>query len=256
MSVIEGYKVGEIAARAAFTSDIILADGIDLTTAVSQQEFARRQMDTRKGMYIKYVPYQPHSVTGQAVVGGRYLFDTWDDALDYDDWTTNVFETGDPPQKFWSSNIFQKVDRWIWRVSGACQFFLPETHGFTRFQRWEYDGDNVEEELRGVYPSLREAAKARGAAGIWLFYQPDAKLIGILTIMKKPEVLTTKSLYEALEDLKAQPSFGSLIPSTLSPRSVFDNSALILAMWLPVSRSVGGANQDTPLAPVLPSVTT
>ncbi|KAM0282113.1 hypothetical protein ACHAQH_003153 [Verticillium albo-atrum] len=255
MSGIKGYEIGEIAAKAAFTTDIIMVDMVDLPTAVNGQELSRREMDVRKGMYIKYVPYQPHSVTGQVVVGGRYLFDTWENVLDYDHWTTNVYECGNPPQKFWNWDMFSKVDRWIWHVIGAYHFSLPDAHGFNRFQRWKYEGDNVEEELRRMYPSLRDAAEAQGAAGIWLLYQPDARLIGLITIIKKPEILTIESVHDALEDVKAQPSLGSLLPSSLNPHSIFDRSALNLSMWLPISRLAGGAHQDTPLAPVLPSVT-
>jgi hypothetical protein len=255
MSGIRGYEIGEINAKAAFTSDIILDPRIDLSSCVKGQELGRRDMDVRQGMYIKYVPYQPHPITGQIMTGGRYLFDTWDDVLDYDHWTTNVCEYGNPPEKFWSWSMMQKVDRWNWRVAGAYHFSHPETHGLSRFQRWSYSGDNVEERVRDIYPNIRDAAKAYGAAGVWLLYQPEAKLIGLFTIMKKPEALDSVSLYEAIESLKAQPSLGSLLPESLSPRPVFDRSSLNLSMWLPKSRLAGGVHQATNLAPVLPSAT-
>ncbi|KAH8629793.1 hypothetical protein IG631_14370 [Alternaria alternata] len=255
MSEIKGYEIGEINAKAAFTSDIILDARIDLPSCVNAQELGRRDMDVRKGMYITYLPYQPHPITGQIMAGGRYLFETWEDVLDYDHWTTNVYETGDPPEKFWSRSTMQKVERWNWHVAGACHFSHPETHGLSRFQRWSYSGDKVEEHLREVYPRIRDAAKVYEAAGVWLLYQPDANLIGLFSIMRKPENLDSSSLYEAIEDLKAQPSLGPLFPESLSVRSVFDRSSLNLSMWLPKSRLAGGVHQANTLAPILPPVT-
>lgn len=256
MSGIKGYDIGEIKAEAAFTADLILDERVsNIADAVNQQNMSRREMDLRKGMYIKYVPYHPHPVTGQIMVGGRYLFDTWEDAAEYDDWTSNVYEVGDPPEKFWQWPMWKKVDRWAWRVAGAHNFSHPETHGLHRLQRWSYDGDGVEEQLRRVYPAIRDAAQARGAAAIWLLYQPDDKLISILTVMKTPETLTAESVYDAIESLAAQHTLGYLLPMALRPRSIFDRSSLNIAVWTPVSRTAGGDEQFTPLAPVLPSVT-
>ncbi|PSN65154.1 hypothetical protein BS50DRAFT_527337, partial [Corynespora cassiicola Philippines] len=255
MTSIKGYEIGEIKAKAAFTSDIILDARIDISTCVNEQDLGRREMDVRKGMYIKYVPYQPHPVTGQVMAGGRYLFDTWEDVLDYDHWTTNVYEYGNPPEKFWSWSMMKKVDRWNWCVTGAYHFSHPETHGMSRFQRWSYDGDDAEEQLGEVYPRIRDAAQANGAAGVWLLYQPDAKLIGLFTIMEKPTVLDIGSVYDTLEGLKSQPSLEYLLPESLGLKLIFDRSSLNLSMWLPKSRLAGGVHQATNLAPVLPSVT-
>jgi len=255
MAGIKGYEIGEIKAEAAFTADLILDERVtDIAVAVNQQNMSRREMDLRKGMYIKYVPYHPHPVTGQIMVGGRYLFDTWENAMAYEDWTTNVYEVGNPPQTFWKAPMWKKVDVWAWRVVGACSFSHPETHGLHRLQRWSYEGSNIEDELRQLYPTIRDAAQARGAAAVWLLYQPDDKLVSILTVMKAPETLTTESVYDAIENLAAQPSLGSLLPSKLRPRSIFDRSSVNLAVWTPVSRAAGGAEQFTPLAPVLPAV--
>ncbi|KAH7361653.1 hypothetical protein B0T11DRAFT_279304 [Plectosphaerella cucumerina] len=254
-SSIKGYEVGELTAKAGFTADMILDEHLDIAAAVNSQDMSRVDMALRKGMYIKTVPYYLHPVTGQIIVGGRYLFDTYEDAVNYADWSTKEYLVGDPPAHFWDLPIFSNVQRWIWRVAGAHHFSLPEKHGLHRLQRWTYDGDNVEEELTNAWPGIREASKKRGAGGVWLLYQPDDKLISIFTVMNKPDTVTVESIYDAVESLKAQSSLGELLPSSLNAKPIFDRTSPNLAIWLPVSRAAGGVEQTTPLTPVLPAVT-
>lgn len=251
----KGYEVGEIKAEAAFTADMILDEHVDVNAAVNSQDMSRLEMGLRPGMYIKHVPYALHPVTGQIMVGGRYLFDKWENVVEYGKWSTNDYLVGDPPQHFWDLPMFKKVERWAWKVTGAHHFSHPETHGLHRLQRWTYEGDNAEAELRRVWPDIRDAAKSRGAGGVWLLYQPDDKLISIFTVMNKPESLTTESIYDAVESLKAQISLGSLLPPSLNAQPTFDRTNPTMAMWLPLSRSAGAVEQVTPLTPILPAVT-
>ncbi|KAH6689881.1 hypothetical protein F5X68DRAFT_254528 [Plectosphaerella plurivora] len=254
-SGIKGYEIGEINAKAGFTADMILDEHINIAMAVNAQDMSRLEMGLRKGMYIKTVPYHLHPITSQIIVGGRYLFDTYEDALNYAEWSTKEFLVGDPPTPFWEQPIFKNIQRWAWKVAGAHHFSLPDKHGLHRLQRFSYEGTNVEEELKRVWPSIREASEKRGAGGVWLLYQPDDKLISIFTAMNKPESVTVEMLYDSVESLKAQSSLGELLPSSLNAKPTFDRTSPNMAMWLPLSRAAGGVEQITPLAPVLPAVT-
>ncbi|WP_046502900.1 hypothetical protein [Streptomyces odonnellii] len=80
---IRGYETGPVAAEAAFTSDFALPDGIPMQRLVDMVETERRTMDVRPGMRHKYIPLRFDPATGARQVGGRYLFDTWDDPVDY-----------------------------------------------------------------------------------------------------------------------------------------------------------------------------
>lgn len=64
MSGIKVSGIGEINAKAALASDIILEPKLHLLSRFNGQELGRCDMVVRTRMYLKYIPYQPHPITG------------------------------------------------------------------------------------------------------------------------------------------------------------------------------------------------
>ncbi|MYT29655.1 MULTISPECIES: hypothetical protein [unclassified Streptomyces] len=93
-------------------------------------EIERRSMDVRPGMRHKYTPLRYAPVTGAPQIGGRYLFDTWENVRDYEQFTSQELEF-EPGVKFWDRPFFLGVDRRLWRVAGA-EDFLPLAKVFDR----------------------------------------------------------------------------------------------------------------------------
>lgn len=244
---IKGYDIGPIPMEAAFTSDFPLAAGIgaaDVQDIVDKQEVERRVMDVRPGMYAKYMPSRIDEAAGRHYTGGRYLFETWADVLDYERFTSQELEF-EPGVKFWSRPFFQNVERFVWRVAGAHNFLPLDAHHVSRFERFRYSVDtaaDAEAALLRAWDSVRDEAQARGNAAVWLLHQPEQRLVGIHTVASR----TTPA------DLEATPSLGALLPASLAPDRYFDRSSRILSLWLPKSRLAGGAPSAYPSAPLLP----
>ncbi|OQD68918.1 hypothetical protein PENPOL_c002G09754 [Penicillium polonicum] len=253
MTGIKGYLVGDIPAQAAFTSEIIINGLPPLQDIVNQQDVQRKIMDTRPGMYLKYLPNLYDPVNGQLRSGGAYLFDTTQQASEYWDWTTNVFEVNNV--KFWNQSMFRSTKRFVWEVIGATNFAPVDTHAVGRYQRWTYDGANVEKELQRIYPELKRKAEDQGAAAIWLLHSPGEKQIGIQLAFGKvegadPEAVGHNSLARAV----SQVSLDSIFPSYIKAQKIVDRTSLFLALWLPRSRLAGGIPQSHPMYPTLPAV--
>jgi hypothetical protein len=250
---IRGYETGPITAEAAFTSDFAIPDDIPMQHLVNMVEIERRSMDVRPGMRHKYTPLRFDPATGIRRVGGRYLFDTWKDAVDYNTFTSDELEF-EPGVKFWDRPFFLDVDRRIWRVTGAHDFTpLATTHYTNRFERWRCTSGNLERLLEQAWPTVRENAGRQGLASAWLLFQLEQKQIGILTVAAKadgrdPADAASRSV-TALEQAE---SVGRFLPAGLGVEKVFDRTSLILAMWLPRSRLAGGAPSAYPAAPVHP----
>ena len=140
------------------------------------------------------------------------------------------------------------------RVTGAHDFTpLATTHYTNRFERWTYTGENVQQLLEPVWPTVREDAGRQGLASVWLLFQPEQRQIGILTVAAKadgrdPADAASRSV-TALEQAE---SVGRFLPAELGVEEIFDRTSLILAMWLPQSRLAGGAPSAYPAAPVHP----
>ncbi|KAL0933816.1 uncharacterized protein CTRU02_210615 [Colletotrichum truncatum] len=255
MAGVKGYSVGDIQAQAAFTSEIEINGHPSLQDFVNFQDVHRKVMDARPGMYLKYLPHQFDVVNGQLRTGGAYLFDTHENAADYWDWTTNIFEVDEPKVKFWSQPLFKASKRFIWQVIGATNFGPVEYHAVGRFQRWTYDGANVEKELQRIYPELKRKAEEQGALAFWLLHHPEEKQIGIQLAFGKMEGTDPLTVgYNSLAHAGSQASLDSIFPSSLKAQKSLDRTSLFIAVWMPTSRLAGGAHHWAPMYPTLPTV--
>jgi hypothetical protein len=250
---IRGYATGPITADAAFTSDFAIPDDIPMQQLVNMVDIERRSMDVRPGMRHKYMPLRFDPATGARQVGGRYLFDTWRDAVGYNTFTTQELEF-EPGVKFWDRPFFLDVDRHIWRVTGAHDFTpLATTHYTSRLERWTCTGENLERPLEHAWPAIRENAGRQGLASVWLLFQPEEQQIGILTVAAEVEGRDpADAASRSVSALEQAGSAGRFLPAGLGAEKVFDRTSLILAMWLPRSRLAGGAPSAYPAAPVYP----
>lgn len=247
---ILGYETGEILAKAAMTSDFELVGDIPNQVLVDQMEIERRSMDIRPGMNRKYSPLGYQAATGMQSNGGRYLFDTWENVCDYARFTSEELEF-EPGVKFWDRDIFGPVDRHVWKVIGAHDFTpLATTHHVNRFERWTFNGDNPEQLLTRIWPTVRKHAEKHGLAAVWLMYQPDEKQIAILSVACKvegdqPLDVATRSI----DRLAIMPSAEPLLPLDLNVEKIFDRTTPILTMWLPLSRHLHGEPSAYPMSP-------
>ncbi|WIX75241.1 hypothetical protein QRX50_27300 [Amycolatopsis carbonis] len=167
-----GYGPGPIAAEAAFTSDFALPGDLRVRQIADLVEADRPAMDARPGMRHKYLPWRFDPVAGAPQVGGRYLFDTWSNALGYEWFTAEDLEF-EPGVKFWDRPFFHGVARHVWHVIGAHDFTaLASTHHVNRFERWAYQARDEEVALRRAWPLIREAAEEAGLSSAWLMVRP------------------------------------------------------------------------------------
>jgi len=250
---IRGYPAGPVQAAAAFTSDFAIPDDVPLQHLMDMVEIERRTMDARPGMRHKYMPLRFDPVTGACQVGGRYLFDTWEDVLDYDRFTTSELEF-EPGVKFWDRPFFLNVDRHNWRVAGAHDFTpMATTHDVNRLERWAYRDGDAASALATVWPAVRADAEGQGLASVWLMFQPEERQIGILTVAAKPgDEEPGEATSHALTWLERTESLGRLLPGELGAKRVFDRTSVIFTTWLPRSRRAGGDPAGFPVSPPMP----
>jgi hypothetical protein len=250
--MIISYEAGPIACKAAFTSDFDLAPGLPLQQVVTNLDVGRRKMDVRPGMRHKYAPLRFDPATGLRQSGGRYLFDTWENAVDYVRFTEELeLEKG---VKFWERPFFIGVDKLAWHVVGAYDFAPIAVHFAHRFERFEYTGEMSIDYLQARWTLVLEAAMEAGLASVWLLFQPDERQIGILTVIAQvPDVDAAQSASASLKALEPEGSLSKqLFFGNVRPRKIFDRSSVNLSVWLPQSRRAGGDAAVFPTYPVHP----
>src|SRR5688572_5110235 len=84
-------RSGNIKARGAFTCDFALPGNLPLDQVAPIIERDRMYMAERPGMQRKQIPLAFDPDTGNLLSGGRYLFDTKQDAVNYKAWVENDF---------------------------------------------------------------------------------------------------------------------------------------------------------------------
>ena len=250
---ILGYDTGPIPCRAAFTSDFAIPADMSVQQLVNNVENERPSMDIRPGMRHKYMPLRFDPATGAHLVGGRYLFDSWPDVVDYVRFTSSELKF-EPGVKFWDRPFFSGVDKHAWQVAGAHDFTpMASTHYVNRLERITYTGDDVADRLAAVWPTMREAAETQGLASAWLLFQPQENQIGIVTVAAKvPGTEDADTASRSLAALEHSESLARLLPRELALHKVFDRTSLNLSLWLPWSRTAGGAASAFPTFPVHP----
>lgn len=249
---VTGYETGPIECRAAFVADFDVASDIPLSSLVSKIDVDRKSMDVRPGMRSKYVPLRFDPATGAHQIGGRYLFETWDDVLDYMRFTSEELEF-EPGTKFWNRPFFSNIDKRAWHVVGAHDFTPLATHYLSRFERFAYEAKSAASALEAAWPAVRDAASASNRASVWLLNQPEEQQIGLLTVATQlPGSNETERASRSLAALEHAESLAGLVSGQIAMRSLFDRTSLNLSLWLPRSRRAGGDPSIFPTFPVHP----
>ena len=251
MNVV-GYETGPIACRAAFTADFDMANALPLQQIVTNLEVGRKAMDVRPGMRHKYTPLRFDPATGARQMGGRYLFEKWENAVDYLRFTTEELEL-EPGVKFWNRPFFFGVDKHAWHVVGAHDFAAMASHYANRLERFTYTDDISTDDLRAIWPRLRSAAQEENLASVWLLLQPDEHQIGLLTVIAQTSGTSAAELASnAIADLERKDSLSRCFSECLRAQKIFDRTSLNLSLWLPWSRRAGGDPTAFPTFPLHP----
>ena len=248
MVEVRGYPIGPVVAGGAFTADFALPGVVDSQTLANILESDRRLMDVRPGMRNKYTPLRFDPATGAQLMGGRYLFDTYANALDYERWTTEEFSP-EPGSRFWDR--FGGVEKHTWKVAGAHDYKpMAEAHHVVRFERYICSPANLDDHLGSAWPILQKEADRRDLSSLWLLFKPQADLVGVLSVAAKAssdDPAVAASL--GLTALESMPALGDLLPDELGAQQVFDRTSVNFNSWLPESRASGGAHATFEVSP-------
>jgi hypothetical protein len=245
------YAVGPISAGGAFTADFALPASMPLDQVAPLIERDRAIMATRPGMRQKHLPMRIEQETGNFLSGGRYLFDTAENAARYKAWVEHEFVVDGT--RFFERPYFLNPVYYAWRVIGAHDLGeLDSSHAVVRSERWRLAGANQGAALAEAWPGILAEARHRGLTSVWLLYQEKERLAGLVTVADR---VGPKSLRE--------PDFASLLALESSPSlghgfaergwtKVFDRTSWILTIWLPLA-AAGGAPSLWPNSPPLPA---
>jgi len=250
---VQGYPVGPIDAKGAFTSEIDLPPTIKPGPLNTLAEVDRPHLVDQPGMRHKYLPLRHDPATGAISSGGRYLFRSYEDATKYRDFLeAKVFPDEQPT--FWKRPYFINTVRYTRCVTGAHDLAPITTHDLNRFERYSVPDAKFEARLPELFPVFLEAARRLDLAHVSLMFQPEHNLVGVVTTAAL-EGRQTPSLETVRLSTEALASHGSVSEARLTElgaRKIFDRTSLNLAVWLPLSEQAGGVAAIWPNSPPIP----
>ena len=248
------YAVGPIAAGGAFTADFALPASLPPDRVALQIERDRAIMTTRPGMRQKHLPLRIESETGNFLSGGRYLFDTAADAERYKSWVEHEFVVDGT--RFFERPYFLDPVYYAWQVIGAHDLGdIQTSHAVLRSERWRPAGTGPRAALEQAWPGVLAEARQRGLTSVWLLYQEQERLAGLVTVADRiAPASPSEPDVASLLALETSPSLGRGF-SEWGWTKVFDRTSWILTIWLPLAAATGGAPALWPNSPPFPAPT-
>lgn len=251
---VRGYEIGPINASGAFTSEIDIpveaTPGL-LSTAV---EADRPSVVRMPGMRHKYLPVRFDPATGALTGGGCYLFDTYANAVAFRNFLESCIMEGESTT-FWNRPWFVNPVRFAWRVYGAFDFTPITTHHLNRIERYAVPEDLIEASLPQVFQTLLEEAQTLGLGHVSLMYQPEQRLLGVVTAAarKGDGPNSFETVRNSIDALALRGSISENAFRKIGAREkVFDRTSLTLTIYLPKSEEAGGVPAIWPNSPPIP----
>ncbi len=245
-------SAGDLPQRGAFTCELVV--GPELPASQAALEIDRdRQLMSHPGMRQKMLPiaFGPDDTLS---MGGRYLFDTEDQAADYEDFVLNRYVLGGVP--FTEREYFHGHDCRHWKTIGARDFAdFRTSQVVVRVERWQVPDRNWVKFLKGRWPGVRDEAGERGLTSVWLLYSRRDDYVQLVYFADRvappdPDVPD----FASLAALEGAPPLGELFADKTSWLQDLDRTHWVFTIWQPFVLGDRGDPSIFPYSPPFPGL--
>ena len=230
---IQSYAPGPIPCEGAVFDDFLLTDHLPPDQAPQIIERDRLIMAARPGLNRKLLPLRIEPETNRAYCGGRYLFDTYENALAFSDWCQHEFAIDGV--LILERPDFAEVTAQTYRVIGAHDFKDLSNHQVVyRTELWRAHDSTFAERLPTQWPGLRDRAAEDGKSALWLLYNEDVQEIAMVTVSDRVGARRDDELdFDSLRAVENAPSYGAEWEAEGAVAKSFDRSHWVFTIWFP-----------------------
>ncbi len=246
----KNYQTGSIDVEGCVISNFILTDFLPAEQAANTIERDRLIMSARPGFNRKLLPFSIDQNTGERHSGGRYLFDTYENALDYANWCRHDFKIDgvlmfDRPD-------FADVKADVYRIIAAEDFASVHSTQFVcRTEVWSCESDMTEKGLQELWLTLRDKALKGGHSALWFMRHEERAELVLFTVSDRIQPVSADELdYASLLKAGAAESCAS---DWTGVTKRYDRSHWILNIWLGNKGNGADAGSLWPNSPPLPA---
>lgn len=239
-------RPGNIKARGAFTCDFTLPASLPLDQVAPIIERDRMYMAERPGMQRKQIPLAIDFATGNILSGGRYLFDTKQDAVKYKSWVENDFVLDGI--HFFDRPYFLSPACYSWGVIGAHNFKDLPKQVVVRTERWSVPHESQMQTLKQKFRALLATAEESGLTGVWLLYNKEEQLAQLVYFADR---IASPDPFASLGALQSATPLGATFNNQPGWTKTFDRTQLVLTVWFPFELGDHGLPSLWPNSPPL-----
>lgn len=245
----ERYLPGPIDVRGCVFDDFLLTDHLPPHQAPAVIERDRLIMSARPGFNRKLLPLRVEHDTGRAYSGGRYLLDTYEDALAFADWCANDFAINGV--LILERPDFAEVSAQVYRVIGAHDFKDVHTAQVAfRTEIWKTRAQGTEDKLVNLWPALRDRAADENRSALWLLHNAGAGEVAMVTVIGRVGETSPDELdYASLSAVESATSYGD---EWNWAEKAFDRSHWVFTIWFPNTGDIHAKPPLWPNSPPLP----
>jgi hypothetical protein len=241
----------DLTQQGSFICDLVIGPELPPWQAPIDIERDRILM-SHPGMRQKMLPimFGPNNTL---FMGGRYLFDTDDQAQDYDDFVHHRYVLDGVP--FLSRVYFHANDCRHMQVIGAHDFADFRSDQVTvRSERWRVPDQNYVSLLRNTWPTVRSEAAARGVTSVWLLYSRKDNLVEIVYYGDRVAPADpTQPDFASLGALASTPALGDVFAGQGWTQDL-DETQWVFTIWQPYVPGDQGAPSIHPYSPPFPGL--
>jgi hypothetical protein len=242
---------GDLAQQGAFVCDLVVGPELPPPEAASDIERDRILM-SHPGMRQKMLPlsFGPNDTL---FMGGRYLFDTDDNASDYEDFVLHRYVLDGV--QFVSRVYFHAHDCRHMLVIGAHDFADFRSDQVTvRSERWRVPDANFVQTLKDAWPTVRAEAAARGLTSAWLLYSRRDNLVELVYYGDRVVPYDpTQPDFASLGALASTPPLGDVFANNGWSQDI-DETQWVYHIWQPYLPGDRGAPSIHPYSPPFPGL--
>lgn len=222
------HTAGPIAARGGVLDDFE-AVGLPAHEAPLAIEGDRPFFVARPGFYRKLLPLRLED-DGRLFSGGRYLFATFEQAVDFRRWLEQDFRLDNKlfSEREWAKDLTCDP----FHVVGAHDFKdVHVSQAVVRAERWALEGDRGGA-LDSIWRALRDRAAAVGLASIWLFFSDERREAAVISAADRVSPRDLKAPDQAsLRALATVPTLAEEFTANPWARKTFDRTSWIFTVW-------------------------
>ena len=236
--------------KGSFSCDFGLPGSLPLNLVPPLIERDRMYMSEQPGMRTKHLPLRIDQATGNLLSGGRYLFDTFEEAQSYKEWVTNDFVLDGV--HFLQRPFFLAPECHAWKVVGVREFAPVDKQIVMRTERWQVPDGPLHTALEQKWNEIQAAAGQRGMSSVWLTYSPDERLAQLVyftdrIVPPNPTFPISQASAPSNQRCRSARLFASY-----GWNKTFDRTQWILTIWFPFAAGDHGAPSLWPHSPPFP----